>query len=91
MFGFPIEGPTWMLGDNQSVVNSASLVERKLNKKHNAICFHAVREAVAAKWLMVGWEPTGSNIADIFTKVLNDETSAKLLSSIFLRLYAQED
>ena len=91
MFGFPIEGPTWMLGDNQSVVNSASLVERKLNKKHNAICFHAVREAVAAKWLMVGWEPTGSNIADIFTKVLNDETRAKLLSSIFIRLYAQED
>jgi hypothetical protein len=48
MFGIPIEGATNVLGDKESVVNSALKVEARLNKKHNAICFHTVREASAA-------------------------------------------
>ncbi len=85
MFGIPIECPTNILGDNESVVNAASKVEGKLNKKHNAICYHAVREACAAGWVRVGWEPTETNIADLFTKMLPIEKRGRLLSSIFLR------
>ena len=85
MFGIPIDGPTNILGDNESVVNSASKVEARLNKKHNAICFHTVREASAAKWIRVGWEPTASNIADIFTKMLDTEQLRKLLRGIFIK------
>jgi hypothetical protein len=85
MFGIPIEGATNVLGDNESVVNSASKVEARLNKKHNAICFHTVREASAANWIRVGWEPTASNIADIFTKMLDTEQRRKLLSRIFVK------
>ena len=85
MFGIPIEGPTNILGDNESVVNSASKVEARLNKKHNAICFHTVREASAAKWIRVGWEPTDTNIADIFTKMLDTEQRRRLLRSIFVK------
>jgi hypothetical protein len=85
MFGIPIEGPTNVLGDNESVVNSASKVEARLNKKHNAICFHTVREASAAKWIRVGWEPTASNIADIFTKMLDTVQRRNLLSRIFVK------
>jgi hypothetical protein len=85
MFGIPIEGPANVLGDNESVVNSASKVEARLNKKHNAICFHAVREASAAGWIHVGWEPTGSNIADLLTKMLSTEQQRKLLKSIFIK------
>jgi Reverse transcriptase (RNA-dependent DNA polymerase) len=71
MFRIPIEGPTNILGDNESVVNSALKVEARLNKKNNAICFHAVREAAAANWIRVRREPTETNIADIFTKMLD--------------------
>jgi hypothetical protein len=85
MFGIPIEGPTNVLGDNESVVNSASKIEARLNKKHNAICFHAVREAAAAGWIRVGWEPTGSNIADLFTKMISTEQRRKLLKNIFIK------
>jgi hypothetical protein len=42
MFGIPIDGPTNVLGVNDSVVKSASRVEARLHKKHNAICFHVV-------------------------------------------------
>jgi hypothetical protein len=85
MFGIPMTGATNVLGDNESVVNSASKVEARLNKKHNAICFHTVREASAAKWIRVGWEPTASNIADIFTKMLDTEQRRNLLGRIFVK------
>jgi len=85
MFGIPIDGPTNVLGDNESVIKGASRVEARLHKKHNAICFHIVREAVAAGWIRVGWEPTDSNIADIFTKPLESEQRRKLLRYILLK------
>ena len=91
MFGIPLDGETMMLGDNESAVKSASLVERRLNKKHNAICFHAVREAVAAGWLKVGKEPTETNIADLFTKLLPPEKRNKLLECILWWLIPQEE
>ncbi len=86
MFGFPLDGETMMLGDNESAVKASALVERRLSKKHNAICFHAMREAVAGGWLKVGWEPTGSNIADVFTKLLSPDDRRRLLNSILYRL-----
>jgi hypothetical protein len=85
MFGIPIEGPTNVLGDNESVVNSASRVDARLHKKHNAICFHTVREAAAAGWIRVGWEPTKSNVADLFTKMLDTEQRRFLLRMIFVK------
>ena len=85
MFGIPIDGPTNVLGDNESVVNSASKVEARLTKKHNAICFHAVREACAAGWIRVGWEPTETNLADLFTKQLDTEKRKRLLRFIFTK------
>jgi hypothetical protein len=85
MFGIPIDGATNVLGDNKSVVNSAAKVEARLNKKHNAICFHTVREASAAKWVRVGWEPAASNLADIFTKQLDTLHRRKLLEHIYTK------
>jgi hypothetical protein len=85
MFGIPIEGPTSVLGDNESVVNSVSKMEARLNKKHNAICFHAVREACAAGWIRVGKEPTATNVADLFTKMLPTAKRREHLVKIFIK------
>ena len=46
MFGVPIDGPANVFGDNQSVINNATIPESPLKKKHVAICYHRVREAV---------------------------------------------
>jgi hypothetical protein len=70
MFGVPIEGPTNVYCDNDAVVNNASKPESTLKKKHNAIAYHRVREAVAAGTIRIAWEPTISNIADMLTKCL---------------------
>jgi hypothetical protein len=38
-----------MFGDNESVINSSNTPHDKLHKRHNALSFHRVREAIAAK------------------------------------------
>jgi hypothetical protein len=85
MLKIPIEGPTNVRGDNESVVNSASKVEAGLNKRQSAICFHTGREASTAKWVCFDWELTATNIADIFTKMLDTVQRRDLLSTIYVK------
>ena len=65
MFGVPIDEPTNVLYDNLSVVHNSSKIESTLNKKHNAIAYHAVRWGVAA-----GTTRVGKIAADAMTKRL---------------------
>ena len=55
MFGVPIDGPADVFCDNQSVVTNVSIPSSVLNKKHNSICYHSVREAHRAGTIGVGW------------------------------------
>jgi hypothetical protein len=73
MFGVPIEGPANVFCDNRGVVKNASIPESTLMKKHNAINYHAVQEAVAAGILSVRKEDGETNLADLLTKVLTGE------------------
>jgi hypothetical protein len=70
MMGIAISGPTYGFGDNMSVINNTSKPDSQLRKKSNLICFHAVREAVGMKEIMTTHEPSVTNPADLFTKVL---------------------
>jgi hypothetical protein len=73
MFGVPIDGPTNVYCDNESVVLNSTRPESTLKKKHNAIAYHRVREATAAGTIRIAHEGTETNIADMLTKILNGE------------------
>ena len=49
MTGVPIEGPSYVYGDNMSVIHNTLNPASVLKKKSNSICYHFMREAVAAK------------------------------------------
>ena len=85
MFGIPIDGPADIFCDNQSVVKAASTPESTLSKKHNAICYHKVRESAAAGTIRVAKEDGRTNLADIFTKPLPGDRRYTLLQSILYR------
>jgi hypothetical protein len=70
MFGIRIEKPASVFCDNNSVVQNVTVPESTLSKKHNAIAYHRVREAVAAGIIRVAKEPTETNLADPLTKQL---------------------
>ena len=82
MFGVPIEGPCNVFCDNNGVVKNTSIPESTLMKKHNAINYHAIREAVAAKIIRVGKEDGLTNLADLFTKVLTADRRRALCEFI---------
>jgi hypothetical protein len=73
MFGIPINGPGLVYCDNQGVVKNVTLPESVLSKKHNAINYHSVREAVTANILRVAKEDSSTNLADLLTKLLTEQ------------------
>ena len=73
MMGVNLDGPTVMFGDNMSVVISTTIPSSMLKKKHLAIAYHKVREAVAAGTIVFGHIISDTNIADICTKPLPNE------------------
>ena len=70
MFGIPIIGPTTVFCDNEAVYKNTTFAESTLKKKHNSICFHRVRECVAAAILAVHKVDSKFNLSDILTKSL---------------------
>lgn len=83
-FGVEIRGPAYVYCDNRSVVTNASIPTSILNKKHNAICYHLVREAQAADIIKVGWIDGEYNKADLLTKTtLSTSRGYALSNSVF--------
>jgi len=68
--GVPIEGPANVLVDNDSVVKNSTIPSSTLQRKHNSICYHFVRESIAMKQSCVAYIPSNENLSDMLTKQL---------------------
>jgi hypothetical protein len=66
--GVPIKGKAYMYGDNQSVITSSTIPHSRLSKRHNALSYHRVREAIAAKIINFIHIKGEKNPADILSK-----------------------
>ncbi|MGH7955097.1 MAG: Ty1/Copia family ribonuclease HI, partial [Gloeomargaritales cyanobacterium] len=82
MLGVPIDGSSWLFGDNFSVVVSSTVPQSSLKKRHNALSYHRVREAIADKILTFRHIPSVENPADILTKILTKATWWHLMKQI---------
>ena len=83
MMGIPIKTPTYIYGDNMSVIHNTSKLESVLRKKANSVCYHYIREAVAADECRTGHISTHENCADIATKALpNSEKRDHLVGKV---------
>ena len=87
MMGVPLSGPTYMYGDNMSVIHNTQRPESMLKKKKLSLCYHACRESVAMAEIITGHIKSPENVADIATKVLSagqkrDYLVSKLLYDI---------
>ena len=66
--GVPIHEKSRMFGDNKSVVDSATRIDAKLHKRHTALSFHRVREAIASGFVGFYHIKGSTNPADILSK-----------------------
>jgi predicted component of type VI protein secretion system len=74
-----ITRPVRIYGDNLGVVNNCTSDSSMLKKKHVAVAYHMVREAVAANMIEVCKIRTSENLADLFTKALPGTVLNRLL------------
>ena len=66
--GVPIDQPTIMFGDNESVVNTAMQPHAKLAKRHNGLAYHKTRSAIASRILHFIHIRGVTNPADVLSK-----------------------
>jgi hypothetical protein len=81
MMGIPLVEECAVFCDNSAVVTNTR-PEATLKKKHAAINFHRVREAIAAGTIKVAKENTQTNLADILTKLMPGSKMKELLEHI---------
>jgi hypothetical protein len=81
--GVVLDRPTLMLGDDMSVVLNTSVPSIVLKKKHNAIAYYRVREAIAAKVMRFAYIKSEENvinkilIADNSPESINDHIGVR--------------
>jgi hypothetical protein len=66
--GVRLVGKSFLFGDNESVTKSCIAPHAVLKKRHNALAYHRVREAIAAKIIEFVHLPGELNPADILSK-----------------------
>ena len=87
MMGIPLDEPTYVYGDNISVINNTSRPESVLKKKANSVCYHSIRESVAADEIRTEHIASGDNPADIATKAVPAGAKRDKLYGLVLHFY----
>jgi hypothetical protein len=84
--GVELDRPELMLGDNMSVVLNTTFPSSVLKKKHNAIAYHRVRDAIAARIMRIAYIKSEENVSDVSTKPLSNEKFHYLMKWWLFRL-----
>ena len=83
MFSIEImEDETKIFGDNNAVIINTSVPESTLKKKHHSINYNYVRESIAAGIVLIFKVDTGSNLADLFTKLVDRVKRKEIIQKI---------
>ena len=66
--GVPVDGCSYLFGDNESVVTSGSIPHSRLGKRHHGLAYHYTREAIASGMVAFHHINGVANPADILSK-----------------------
>jgi hypothetical protein len=78
-----LDGPALMLGDNMSVVLNTTVPSSFLKKKHNAISYHRIREAIAARIMKSSYIKSEEYVSDVLKKHSSNEKFHYLMKGWF--------
>jgi hypothetical protein len=87
MMGIPCGEPTYVSGDNQSVLANTTVPESTLKKKSQSIAYHFVREGCARDEWCTAYVNTHLNPADLLTKPLPSGEKRILFVRMVLHQY----
>ena len=81
--GIPVKTASSLFGDNLGVIQNAANPESDLKKKHVAISYHAVREAIASNTVVPYWLKGKVNMSDIMTKQIGGPEFRAFVDTLF--------
>jgi hypothetical protein len=81
-----LNGPALILGDSMSVVLNNTVPSSVLKKEHNAITYHRVREAIAARIMKFVYIKSEENVSDVLEKPLSNEKFHYLMKKWLFRV-----
>mmetsp|Transcript_15155 Transcript_15155/g.22347 ORF Transcript_15155/g.22347 Transcript_15155/m.22347 type:complete len:89 (-) Transcript_15155:82-348(-) len=84
MMGIPVEGFTYIFGDNKSILSNTQKPPLVLNKKSSSIAYHYVREGVAKDEWHTTYLNTHYNPSDMLTKSLPAGDKCSTFTGYFL-------
>ena len=87
MMGVPLPGCSYIYADNKLQVTNSTELASVLRKKCNSICYHAVHESVAMGESIITHIKSGTNLADLMTKVLTGAKCRKLVHNILYDIF----
>ena len=70
MMGIPVDEPSFVFSDNQSVLDNTDNTGSTIKKKSQSICFRFIRKGCARDEWHADYFKTCENIADLMTKYL---------------------
>jgi len=89
MAGIGISGPSYIYGNNMSVIHNTQRPEPMLKKKSNSICYHTIRESVVMGESLMGHIGTNEIIGDLATKVLYGQKWQYMISQLLYDIYTE--
>ena len=91
MMGVPLSGPSYIYGDNMSVIHNTQRPESTLKKKNKSICYHALREAMEMVECLTMHITTKYNLSDMMTKVLYGSKKRGLVEGLMYDVFDSHD
>ena len=85
MLGIPVKKKTLVMCNNISVVQNTTLIGSPLRKKHCAVSYHRIREAVAGSLIVIKHVRSERNRSDILTKPLGGKQFTALAGELLFR------
>ena len=79
MLGVPLDGSSVLFGDNQSMIMNTTVPGSTLKKRHLAVAYHQIREAVASGIVNIIHCRSETNLSNLLTKPLGPQTFQRLV------------
>ena len=89
--GVPLDGPSWMFGNNLSVIKSATIPSSTLKKRHNALAYHRVREAIVSKIVRFCHIEGKYNPADVLSKYMSSHEWFALMKPLIFWTWRDDE
>jgi len=92
MMGIPVTNPTFVYGDNQSVLWNTSVPDSTLKKKSSSVAYHFVRKGVAKDEWRTGYVHISFNPSDVMTKsIVNMQDRKRKIRMMLYDIYPEEE